>query len=119
MGRAGGQSAAGEVALGVGGGLAGGGAGVHQQHAPDQQQGCQHEHASHRYFLAILGSDLPSAFLSVWGSSANDVWCVGADNGSGAAIAPRNCDVLSIPKHCYAYRWLVVNAKPYWHVIRL
>ncbi|MDP2313889.1 MAG: hypothetical protein Q8P41_13360 [Pseudomonadota bacterium] len=34
----------------------------------------------------IVAEDQPAAFLSVWGSSAEDVWVVGADAGSGPAV---------------------------------
>lgn len=35
----------------------------------------------------LLAEDHPSAFLSIWGSGPEDVWTVGADAGSGPAVA--------------------------------
>ncbi|MFN7142205.1 MAG: hypothetical protein ACK4YP_00390 [Myxococcota bacterium] len=35
----------------------------------------------------LLAEDHPSAFLSIWGSGVDDVWAVGADAGSGPAVA--------------------------------
>lgn len=34
----------------------------------------------------VLGSELDSALISVWGSSESDVWAVGADTGSGPLV---------------------------------
>jgi hypothetical protein len=34
----------------------------------------------------LVAEDLPGALFSVWGSSEDDVWVVGADSGSGPAV---------------------------------
>lgn len=34
----------------------------------------------------VLGSELDSALIGVWGSSENDVWAVGADTGEGPLV---------------------------------
>jgi hypothetical protein len=36
---------------------------------------------------AVVGEDMSSAFLSIWGSAADDVYMVGGDVGSGPAFA--------------------------------
>ena len=34
----------------------------------------------------VVGENLPAAALSVWGNSADEVWIVGADTGTGPSV---------------------------------
>ncbi len=36
--------------------------------------------------VGLVGEALPAALLSVWGTSASDVWAVGADDGTGPLV---------------------------------
>jgi hypothetical protein len=53
-----------------------------------------------------VAKDLPGALLSIWGTAADDVWTVGADNGDGVTVRHLEGGAWSTMSHAGTLWWV-------------
>jgi hypothetical protein len=63
-----------------------------------------------------VAEDLPGALLSVWGTSAGDVWTVGADPGDGGTIRHLSSGAWSTMSHAGTLWWVTGVGDAVWTV---